>query len=932
MGVVHAAYDPQLDRTVAIKLVLPGADTPARSEESRARLMREAMALAKLNHPNVVAVHDVGTMDGRVWLAMELVDGETLRDWSRAESRRWSEVVDVMQQAGRGLAAAHAAGLLHRDFKPDNVMVGHDGRVRVMDFGLVRADESPESEAMTLDPASSVASAAPNLVTRAGALMGTPSYMAPEQFGGMAATERTDQFSFCVTLWELLFGERPFKGDSLMSLAAAVLEGARRPTTTRAVPAWLRRTCERGLSRDPTQRFESMDALLEALGAARRRTTVRRVASVGAVLAVAGLGLLGVRNVQRAEQRRACEAAGRVITASWNDELREDVREAMLGTEVSFAAATVLRLLPSLDAYAERWADARTEVCLDARVHGTRSEESLTRAQWCLEERATELGALVEEFSRADVGVEVARRAVTAVMKLPAVEPCRDARRLERQGTPPSDRWDEAREITDLLSRAHAQSLAGEHERGAQTARTALDRAVALDWPPAIARARALMGFVFERAGEYPVASEVLEEAYFLAADSDALEVAARAATRLAFVVGVARAQPEDGLLWARLAEVEFARHGTTVEDLSYARLLRYQGLIHREMSHNEDALALLERSMSIQEQILGSDHIDLAIVLSDLASVHRQAARFDRATSLNERAIVLQESVLGPDHPDVAGSLITLANLYFSKGEYLPARESYERALAIQRRAYGPEHPSLAGTINNLAETERLSGNLERARTLHEDALALFEKAHGRNDPRVAQSLNNLALIEERTNSRDEAFALHQEALAIRERTLGPEHPRVAFSLIGMADLLVGRRDLESAAQALPLLERARDIHTRALGPEHPHVAFSLTALAEVALTQGRLDDALSLARRSVEIREAHDVPPRHRAHSRFVVARILRRRGAHDEAGTIAEQIAAELREIDPKAPLIETIERWQIEDDDAAVEPPPTTPPSR
>jgi len=216
MGVVHAAFDPELDRKVALKLVLPERDGGA---HARARLLREAQAMARLAHPNVVAVHDVGTIDDRVWIAMEYVRGRTLTLWLAEARRSWRQIVDMFAQAGEGLRAAHEVGLVHRDFKPDNVMIGDDGRARVMDFGLARAGSDPLAEQETGEPRS-----AP-LVTQLGAVVGTPRYMAPEQWQGCVADAQADQFAFCVALWEALYGQLPFAADGMPALVMAMLAG-----------------------------------------------------------------------------------------------------------------------------------------------------------------------------------------------------------------------------------------------------------------------------------------------------------------------------------------------------------------------------------------------------------------------------------------------------------------------------------------------------------------------------------------------------------------------------------------------------------------------------------------------------------------------------------------------------------------------------------
>jgi serine/threonine protein kinase len=211
MGVVYAAYDPELDRKVAIKLLRFDRLGSEAGERDRLRLQREAQAIARLSHPNVVHVYDVGTFGDQVFVAMEFVAGRTLRQWAEEEPRPWREVVDRFALAGRGLAAAHAAGLIHRDFKPDNVLLGDDGRVRVVDFGLARpAGQQPAPEGERTPSGGTLA----HPLTEWGVVVGTPAYMAPEQLRGEASDERSDQLSFCVSLYETLYGERPFPGGS----------------------------------------------------------------------------------------------------------------------------------------------------------------------------------------------------------------------------------------------------------------------------------------------------------------------------------------------------------------------------------------------------------------------------------------------------------------------------------------------------------------------------------------------------------------------------------------------------------------------------------------------------------------------------------------------------------------------------------------------
>jgi len=316
MGVVYGAYDPELDRKIALKL-LKGREL-GREGAAPARLLREAKAMARLAHPNVIAVHDVGIFDGQVFLAMEFLGGGTLKSWLGAGPRPRGEVLDVFIAAGRGLAAAHAAGLVHRDFKPENVLLDKDGRPRVVDFGLAR-----EAAAGVQDGTGAVTFAAEaessgnhlETLTRTGAIMGTPAYMAPEQIVGEATDERTDQFSFCVALYEALYGERPFHGVSLLQLLHNVTEGDIEPAReNREVPSWIRRAVLRGLKADPAQRWPSMAPLIAALEddpAARHRR--RLLASAGLAVVLAGAVVVA----QVARQRH--QAVEREIGRHLND-------------------------------------------------------------------------------------------------------------------------------------------------------------------------------------------------------------------------------------------------------------------------------------------------------------------------------------------------------------------------------------------------------------------------------------------------------------------------------------------------------------------------------------------------------------------------------------------------------------------------------------
>ncbi|HVZ85706.1 MAG TPA: serine/threonine-protein kinase, partial [Polyangia bacterium] len=329
MGEVYAAYDPELDRKIAVKL-LRARGRGESAADGKTRLLREAQAIARLSHPNVVVVYDVGTVRDSVFIAMEFVEGNTLGYWLQAAPRRWREVLDVYLAAGRGLAAAHAAGLVHRDFKPENVMITKSGQVRVMDFGLARdqhtTDEPSPAGQLAFEAAAkavaladtfeagidpdataklgpgAVSSAAPPTgsggylrlkLTQTGTMLGTPAYMAPEQFAGSGGDARSDQFSFCVALYEGIYGQRPFAGDSALALMSNVVAGTvTDPPPDARVPAWIRRILLRGLATDPKARFPSLAELLAALG---RDPAIhrRRWLAVAAATALVAAGAAG---------------------------------------------------------------------------------------------------------------------------------------------------------------------------------------------------------------------------------------------------------------------------------------------------------------------------------------------------------------------------------------------------------------------------------------------------------------------------------------------------------------------------------------------------------------------------------------------------------------------------------------------------------------
>jgi predicted Ser/Thr protein kinase len=341
MGIVHAAFDPDLERRVALK-VLRVID---RDGEARQRLLREARAMARLTHANVVTVHEVGTAGDRDYVAMELIDGETLADWLRGEHTT-DEIVAAFVAAGRGLAAAHAAGLVHRDFKPHNVLRRRDGRIVVTDFGLARGVEA--GPAIALDTTVKLGSAPESTpsslsgLTATGSVLGTPAYMAPEQWTGGTVGPAADQFGFCVALWEALTGERPFRGDTIERLKEEVKRGPAALDASK-LPRRLRRILRRGLDPDPSARYPNMDALLAALSRSNRRLGLA-VATAGGVAVAAGTLLVALGG----DHRASCDPPAVDPGHAWSDAMAATMPKPM---------AEVFKH------HVERWAVSRATAC-----------------------------------------------------------------------------------------------------------------------------------------------------------------------------------------------------------------------------------------------------------------------------------------------------------------------------------------------------------------------------------------------------------------------------------------------------------------------------------------------------------------------------------------------------------------------------------------
>ncbi|HEY3352003.1 MAG TPA: serine/threonine-protein kinase [Polyangia bacterium] len=832
MGVVYAAYDAELDRKVALKLLRPGAARPGRLAEVRARQLREAQALARVTHPNVIAVYEVGTVGEEVFLAMELVEGTTLDRWLTAPPRSWRAVVAMFLQAGAALAAAHAAGLVHRDFKPQNVLVGRDGRARVVDFGLARQAADPEAPVGETAPADEPRASA---LTHTGARLGTPAYMAPEQRCGQPVDERTDQYSFCVALHEALHGERPAAAAPAVALGEAVTRGRRAPPRARRVPAWLRRVVRRGLSPAREDRYPSMDALLADL--ARSHWSRWWTAGAAAVVAITlTLGGIGYR-AHLVSERRACRDAESRLAGVWDEARKRRAEAGFHATGSPTAAAAWTQVSARLDAYAAGWVAARTEACEATRLGRQPAELRDLRFE-CLDWRLEEVRALGTLLEHPDA--VVLDRAALAARRLTPVADCAATTVLSRRPRPPRDPQLRARvnAVRVQLTEARILYYAGKLRAAEGIARQAAASARASGHRAIEAEALRAWGQMLINTENTAASEAVLWQAVAAAEASGHDEAKAEALVNLVWVLGVGPACSP-----ARLGEA--ARGGqqaaATIERLGGDAPRLAAGLAHNlgVLAWARGRFAEAQRHFERALQVFGqeSDRLEMAALLQDLGLALAEQGRLAAAASLMEQAIARRERDFGPGHPRLASYLTALAEVWAAQGRPDEALALARRALALTRSGSTGDSLRTSEALGAVGTCLTALGRDVEALAPAREALAVAEKALGPRDPRLARRRDALGDALRRTGQLAAALAEHRRALALLEDTVEPAHPDRARALHGLGVTLLAQR---RPADALAPLEQALAIRAPAAIPP-ADLAATRFALAQALVAAGR-------------------------------------------------------------------------------------------
>ncbi len=818
MGVVYLAHDALLDRRVALKLL---HSTHAEAAE---RLGLEAQALAKLDDPHVVAVYDAGEIDGQVFLAMQYIDGE---DLSRALARRRPQTSQIMGwfvEAGRGLAAAHAVGLVHRDFKPSNVLIDRNGKVAVTDFGLAR----------TIDPG-------PRGVTRMGSIMGTPAYMSPEQHALQPANEASDQFSFCVALWEALFGgQHPYiVGDrgsmSPFAIGYAIYDGELVPPPRgHRVPRRALDAIVRGLSRDPAKRWPSMTSLIGELAPPAKRRIWPLVMTFG-VLTAAG-GAAAVFFALRSDQTDVptCErAAADRVGATWSATQKTAVAAKFAATKRPYAKLASDQLDAAIDRYSTRWQSITSDVCTAERASTGATPELVVRKRACLDSRLDALRVLVTTVT-GDVSPELVDNASQLGDGLPDLGDCADAAEMSARPVVPPAISAEVAKLELTLDAAAISAIAGDFRGGRDAAAAVVKRADELGYGPLQAHAYSVLGRC-EAALIEPARKDLVHAAELAMAQhldreaAHALAVATQAAGTEHSLDALAALTPLAKAAAARTGDRKLVVGAETASARGLVRARKWQdGSVACHAAY-ADALRL-------------DSHAEIDDARDCMIEALTPLGETKEKTDILDQVIADRTKDLGPDHPTVATYLEVRANDEVKRGELVQAHADAQHALDIDRRVYGDRHFKVAIALDGLAYVIEAEGKRKDAMAMYEQALAMTDESRPEQLITIANLHTSIAMMENSNDEHAKAIEHFGHAVELVTKTSGPNSLELAFLLLNYGQV----RSEDSVDESLRILGQAHDI---LVSNHDKRVSAVGTGMAIVAYNAKRYADARKFA-----------------------------------------------------------------------------------
>jgi eukaryotic-like serine/threonine-protein kinase len=841
MGVVLAAFDPELDRNVAIKVLLPIRLT---KDESGEQLQREAQAMARLNHPNVATIYEVGRANEHLFIAMELIEGGTLKGWLEAEPRGWREILAMFVAAGRGLEAAHAAGLVHRDFKPENVLIGRDGRPRVSDFGLV-------TEGIAIDGAELQAAEITGALTSRGIAAGTPAFMSPEQWAGTPSDSRGDQFAFCVALWTALFGDRPFEGTSALELREAVMSGRRAKLPARsAVPRWLVSIVGRGLEIDPQARWSSMTALLAEIV---RRSARRRAMLFGAGAAAAALGaaVAAWAMIHTGAASDPCTLPSARLAEVWSPSRAAALRGRAAAIDPLTGVARAAAATAVLDRLAPAWSATHVAVCRATRVEGGQSERMLDARMRCLDDSIDSMRTAVAALERASEPASLLG-AVQGVSSLRAATRCQHPGDLEAMSPLPEEPGKRAlgEAIRDELKAITSDRKAGKLDGLAARTEAVLARARTLAHPPLLAKALGV---------RWRVAVTTTDDAGALKHLRELTEVAARAhddrevalAWSMMGRLSGRQGHPESAKVMMNAARTAAARAGDAEETMiqvlnDEADVLVTAGEYAPALANLTEARALLEQQGAQQP---GSPlAIKLGGVQVSLGIAYHQSGRFDQAVGAFVAAAAVFDRALGPDTPEAAAAQIDLAQSLHALGRYGEAEVAAGNSVRVRQLRTG-DSPSLAQSLVVQATILAALGRLEPAQQVADRAVHIARSTMASDDSELANIEVDRAEVLAQVHHEDEALATYERVLSAADRS-EIKSLNVAVWWLNRADL---ERRLRRCPEALRHLDRAAEVATAIEGDRSRYLGQVLRRKAQCLQELHRDRDAIDHFERSL-------------------------------------------------------------------------------
>jgi serine/threonine protein kinase len=775
---VFSAYDAQLERIVALKVLRAQLE----STDIRLRLMREAQVMARLRHPNVVTVYDAGTFGERIYIAMEFVDGLTLRNWVQHQQRSWRDVLAVLKAAGRGLAAAHEAGLVHRDFKPDNVLVGSDGRVLVTDFGIARRGQSTatsevsasgssltesaprprtrgsereeldesaprsrvqgsERKEVDADPRSeptpasettlssrSWSSSAAQALTEEGSILGTPGYIAPEHLFGRIDDARSDQFSFAVTMYVTLYGARPFRFTNLLTYCEAVQRAPEAPPQS-DVPAWIHAVIARGLALKPEQRFTSIADLLDAVERdpwqRRKRWALGAFLAAGAVTAIAAYGR------HRVDLRAKSREGEALMASTWNASGEQRLRESLERAEPKGGSDLARVVVGKLTDYARSWTETHRSISEATLIRGEQDVATMDRRLRCLERGRDRFAALTDTLSQGHAGV--AKYAINAVYALDPPSTCKtsNAAAIPILPAAPALRG-RALAVEHAIAQAIALENAGELAKAERVIEQALPEASAIPYPRAEADLLLIAGKVKDASDDKRAALDLVQRAFRAAQLAGDDPLAARAASRSAHLFVMWRDNHEEGERWAQIAQAISNRAGSN-SDLQ-AEVLASRMMVNYT-THPEKNIELHEQHISLLQSLYGEDDPRVATAIGNRAVTHYYLHMLEPALSDERRSLELKIRLVGPNHPSLARTYSNIGGYLNDLGRMDEAKAALQRGLEVQVGM-----PPGGATVNihiNLGMIDVELGNADAALDSLDKALHFVEQLgmHGMHE-----------------------------------------------------------------------------------------------------------------------------------------------------------------------------------------------------